>query len=595
MSTRPDRRRAQPPRRAALPRDSRVPVSATMAAAVAVAAGVLVYLPALRNGFVWDDPLVLDQLRAMRTWGDLVVMPPQVWRYYYRPLVYVTYLIDRALGGETPFWFHLSVIAFHALNCLLVFRLAAHVFRDDLAIAAGGAVLFAVFPTHVESVAWMAGRSDVILCTFLLLTVLLSVRRAAPWTAWVGGLTFFLALLSKESALAGLLVVPALDWLSTRRLYWRRYAPLLLAAVAYFVLRQRSVEGLAGGAAPSGTPAQLLPDLLAALGFYLVRSLAPVGLCAYIPTVPDAPIYLAAGILLPLGAAGLLYRGWPEARWPLAFWLAWFALTLAPSFSVIAWRSAVAPVADRYLYVPSVASCVLIAWAVFAVARRQRLSARWPLGILLALSAVLGIRSATYARVWTDNFTFWSDVAAKLPRNALARRELGSALLARGQLDEAEDALQQALTLPAAPTDRAMAHSQLGLIYRRQGRFADAVAASQAALRIASHPALSHNLGMALMAKAEDDQRRGDTAAVLDDVRQARSAFETALALEHAPGAETALEQWDPAKTHALLGQVLISLGDRAGAREHLQTALRLQPAGPVADVTRRQLEKLGP
>src|SRR5262249_51506721 len=166
--------------------EARLPTTATMAAAISVVAAVLVYLPALRNGFVRDDPLVLQQLRAIRAWGDLVVLPPEVPRYYYRPLIFVSYLIDRGLGGETPFWFHLSVIAFHALNCLLVFRLAAHLFPHDLAVAATSAVLFAVFPTHVESVAWMAGRSDVIVCTLLLLTVLLALRREAMWSAWLG-------------------------------------------------------------------------------------------------------------------------------------------------------------------------------------------------------------------------------------------------------------------------------------------------------------------------------------------------------------------------------------------------------------------------
>jgi protein O-mannosyl-transferase len=596
MSTSTKRRRvAPPPRNPATIHNPRLPATAPIAAAVAVVIAVLIYLPALDNGFIWDDPLVLQQLRAIRAWGDLVVMPPQIPRYYYRPVIFVSYLTDRALGGETPFWFHLSVIAFHALNCLLVFRLAAQLFAGDLAVAAASAVLFAVFPTHVESVAWMAGRSDVIVCTFLLLTVLLCIRRDVSWSAWIAGVTFFLALLSKEMAISGLLLVPALDWLSARRLYWRRYAPLLVAAVAYFALRRASVGALIGGTPVHSVPAQLALDLLHAIGFYVVRSLAPVGLSPYIPTVPDATLYLAAGVLLPLAGAALLYRAWPQARWPLAFLLLWFALTLAPSLTVIIRHSASAPVADRYLYVPSVASCMLVGWAIFSVTRRQRLSPRWPLGIVATLCVVLGISAASYARVWRDNFTFWSDVAAKVPRNALAQRELASALLARGQADDAERTLQQALALPSEAEGRVMAHNNLGNIYRRKGRFGDAADAFESALRITRHPSIYHNLGMTLMAKAEQDQRQGDSAAVLNDVHRARSAFETALALEDAPAGQTFLDQWDPAKTHALLGQVLISLNDRAGAREHLQAALRLQPTGPVADVTRRQLEKVGP
>jgi tetratricopeptide (TPR) repeat protein len=98
------------------------------------------------------------------------------------------------------------------------------------------------------------------------------------------------------------------------------------------------------------------------------------------------------------------------------------------------------------------------------------------------------------------------------------------------------------------------------------------------------------------MARAEQAQRQGDRAAVLREVTGAREAFEQALRLGNTPGmAPTFLQQWDPAKTHALLGQVLFSLGDRAGARDHLAAALRLEPAGPVADVTRQFLQKLQP
>jgi tetratricopeptide (TPR) repeat protein len=560
-----------------------------------VATALLVYIPALRNGFIWDDPLVLQQLRAIHGLGDLVVMPPQIPRYYYRPLIFVSYLIDRSLGGEVPFWFHLSVIALHAFNCLLVFRLAMLLFNDDTAIATGSAVLFAVFPTHVESVAWMAGRSDVLVCTFLLLTVLVSVRKKAQWTAWIAGLTLFLALLSKELAIAGLFLVPVLDWLSTGRLYWTRYPPLLVATVAYFVLRQASVGALVGGAPVSVAESSVMLDLIRAAGYYIVQTVVPIALSPYVPSVPDGPLYLAVGVLAPVVAIGLLYRTWPRSRWPAAFLLAWFALTLAPSFTVILRRSASAPVADRYLYVPSVASCTLFAWAIVAAARRRRLSAAWSGAIFAVLTLVLGIGTATYTRVWADNFTFWSDVVAKVPEDASAERELAWSLTQRGQLDEAKRALQRALTLPSDAEGRVMAYGNLGLIERRQGRFLESVAAYQSALQIAPHPVLYHNLGMTLMAKAEQEQRQGDTTAVSNDVHQARTALETALSFREESVGQSFLDQWDPAKTHALLGQVLNSLGDRAGAREQLQIALRLQPTGPVADVTRRYLEQIGP
>jgi tetratricopeptide (TPR) repeat protein len=104
---------------------------------------------------------------------------------------------------------------------------------------------------------------------------------------------------------------------------------------------------------------------------------------------------------------------------------------------------------------------------------------------------------------------------------------------------------------------------------------------------------LYHNLGMTLMAHLEEEQRQGDQAAIVRDIARARHALEEALRLGTQGAALAGFPQWEPARTHALLGQVLFSLGDRAAAREHLETALRLEPSGPVADRTRQYMRRL--
>ncbi len=560
-----------------------------------VLAALAVYLPALRNGFIWDDPLVLQQLRAIQSLHALLVPPPIVPKFYFRPVVFVSYLFDRAIAGETPFWFHASVVAAHVLNTLLVYLLARRLFPDLWLIPSGGALLFAVYPTHVESVAWMAGRSDVIVCAFILLTVLLFLRREQRWSAWLGGVAFLLALLSKEMAISCVLLVPLLDVLSTRRLHWRRYLPLLLAAALYFALRQRALGAFVGGIPTSATPAQLGLDVLRALGFYLARAVVPAPLCPYIPDVPDAWGYLAAGLLVPVLAFGLIGVEWRRGRWQAAFLASWFLLTLAPSLTVIVRRSASAVVADRYLYVPSVASCLLLAWAVVRCAQRWRIAPRWAACVIAAASIAAAVEVVAYNRVWVDDLAFWTEVAIKAPDYTLPHRELAGVLLERGQLAEAERELQRALAGRSDPEGRAMTYSNLGNLYRRLKRYDEAQHAFEEGLKIAPHPALYHNLGMTLMARTEQAQSQGDQAAVERDIAAARNAFEQALRLASMPGAAETFQEWDGAKTHALLGQVLLALGDRAGAREHLEAALRIQPVGPAADITRRYLQHLPP
>lgn len=137
-----------------------------------------------------------------------------------------------------------------------------------------------------------------------------------------------------------------------------------------------------------------------------------------------------------------------------------------------------------------------------------------------------------------------------------------------------------------------MTYSNLGNLYRRRGRYEDAERSFEEAMKIGAHPALYHNLGLTLMSKIEQEQRAGDGAGVQRDLIKARDAFEQALALGSTPNAANIYLEWDPAKTHGLLGQVLFNMNDRAGARTHLEAALRLEPTGPLAEVTRRYLQK---
>jgi hypothetical protein len=572
------------------------PIVLLGAAGCAIAA-LATYWPSLAMGFVWDDANALRQSQTIRSLYDVVVPPPGIPRFYYRPVVFLSYIADAQVIGPQPYWFHVSSIAFHLLNTLLVLVLGRRWFRDDV-VAAGGALLFAVFPTHVESVVWMSGRPDLLMTTFLLLAVLLHLGSWRGGT-WLGAGALLLALLSKETAVVGVLLLPLLDWAEGRRLQVARMIPAAAATLVYFVLRRVGVGTFLGGLPQEESAFSMGLDLFRALGFYVVQSLVPWSLSPFYASVPQSGIYLVLGLVLPFI---VIFAAWvaarrdtpASARTVLVCLIAWFVLTLAPSLFVIVRRSALNLLADRYLYTPSVASCLALAWFIIALARRIGAQPGGAAAAICIVALFFGAQARAYIPVWADDVSLWRAAAATELGAALPQRELATALMVTNQLDEAEKAFKAALELTSDPEGKVMLYSNLGNLYRRKSQYARAVDSFQKGIAIMPHPALLHNLGMTEIALASRADIAGEKDLAATHALNARDAFQHALKIGQTPGADHAFFQWEPAKTHALLGQVLFSLGDRTGARRHLETSLQLEPQGPIADVTRQYMQKVG-
>ncbi len=556
-------------------------------------AALLAYWPATRNGFIWDDPQVLAQIRAIRSIGDLFVLPPIIPKFYFRPLVFVSYLIDRSIAGETPYWFHVSVIATHALNSVLVALLALRWLPRQTAMAVAAGLLFAVWPVHTESVAWMAGRSDVIVGTFLLGTLLVSDRDDEWASGLASGTLLLAALLSKEIAIAGIVLIVGTDLIRGRGLRVSRVMPALAATGVYLLLRRVAL----GGAAPATTAmlpiADVMPNLFYAFGFYVTQAFAPIWLAAYVDQVPRLAGYLAAGLVAIAATGATIARTRGESRHATLAMALWFLAPLTPTFLVLLGNSASAPVADRYVYVPSIAAVIALAATSVTLAQRLRMPAVAWGAVILIVSVAAGLRTAAYSQAWTSNTTFWTDAALKNPHAALPVREVANGLMEQKRNQEAIDKYQQALSLRNDPEGLVTIHTNLGTLYRRLGDYTKATQEFEAALAVGPHPAIYHNLGMTLMAVVQEADQKGDRATVTREIARAKQAFENALALKTAPSSATFLTQWQPAKTYALLGQVLLSMGDAAGARHNFEESLRLEPSGPIAETTRGYLAQM--
>lgn len=460
----------------------------------------LAYSPTLGFGFVWDDyPLILENevLKApdavrqifFRNFWD-VGGRNDTFRHFYRPMVTLSYWADARLGGMQAAWFHATNVALHLGCCAWAFVLARDLLRSSAAAFAAGA-FFALHPTHVENVAWISGRTDLVAGFFGLaaLGVWRKAERADGRAVWVwlalGAGLYFLALLGKEVAVffpLAWLCFPrpgpgaaAWPWWSLGRVRAWGMGAAGLAALAYFSLRWQALDVLASNVSFPGW-VSYLPALGWVLFSYL--RLAVTGLLLA-PHYSDIQFKFMQGgtaaagwallVALGLAAVWVLRRGGLPAR---ALVLA--LLFLAPVFSLGSFGDVL--YADRFLYLPSLGLGVMAAWAL------QRVWARFPpppawrtYGVFLtaglASLAALGMVVRT-SQAWRDNVGLFERAALTSPKSVLIWNNLGLAYTYEGRYAEAELALRKGLDVQ--PGHGYSLHN-LGVAVRRQGRVEEAI------------------------------------------------------------------------------------------------------------------------
>jgi tetratricopeptide (TPR) repeat protein len=575
----------------------------------------LLYANALGNGLVWDDPIVLDrQLLAFRGMRDLIFTPRNIPQYspdYYRPLTTLSYLIDRAVGGTGPFMFHLSVVAYHVVATYLVFRLGLVLFRGTAVIlmAAGvGAAIFAVHPIHTESVAWGAGRSDVIACCFALAGALAYLRD--DWTplrrASVAAALVFAAMLAKETAVTLLVILPASDAILGRRpvaaarpvpraerrrqrdqkdalsFGWLPYAPLAAALVLYTVLRQATLGTMFGQASPPGATGAA--KLVGAVGLYIRMLVAPIQQCAYISDLPAGALALmVTAALLAASALGAVVL-WRRRERPVCLLLLWIGVTLAPSLAIVL-KIPNAPVAERYLYLPSAGFCLLCGYgAARALAAVRSRAARAAVAMALA-ALITGGAAATVRRnaVWRSNLSLWTDTAAKNATDGLPMRSLAAAYLDLGDTMRATELFRQALERRNDQVGKFTIYNNLGSLAMREKNLDEAERYYSTALSIDPNaPEALFNMGLIALTRATDAGPAGDAALKRARAQRARRQFERAVALS----------PLDP-DIHVALGQTLQALGEAAGARARYERALALGLPPATETLVRKLLAEL--
>lgn len=466
--------------------------------------GAAVYANTLSNGFALDDvPLVRDNA-AVRSLARLPRLlaepywPPEMGGAgpgLYRPVTLASLAVNRALTGAEPLGFHWGNLLLHAWVSVLAWY-AAKGSGGHYGTACVAGLVFAVHPLHVEAVAPVTGRAE-LLGAFWVLAAWIAHRKAAGgrpagWSV-AAGLALLLAVLSKENtALAPLLFLLDDRWqrrgigMRAARA-WGPYAVYATMLAAGMALRVAVLGGLRGAgemafidnpAAFAGTASRVATALWVQAK-YAWLFLSPIHLSSdysydAIPVITSAAdLRLAAGLLWAVAWLGLLWIGWRRSR-PLALAAGLWGLFFLPSSNLL--FPAGTAMAERLSYLPSLGGCLalghLAAWAGsrIAAARPQGPARTCRLvGLATLVAAVVGLLAwRTIARnpVWRDNESLALHDVRVMPRSAKLQAGAGIALHARGRYLEAEAAYREAL---AIYPEYAQIHYNLGsLLLRRQ-------------------------------------------------------------------------------------------------------------------------------
>ncbi len=488
------------------------------------------------------------------------------------PLTWLSFMLDCRLFGTNPGWMHLVNLLLHLANTLLLFAVLKKM-TGSLWPSAFVAAAFALHPMHVESVAWVIERKDVLSTFFFMLTL-------AAYVGYVRGTGLFRYLLTILLFVFGLLAKPMLVMLPFVLLlldYWPlgRFAAPQAAAIAerrrilyriiiekipFFALAAVSsvitflVQKGSGAVTDINTLSLQSRVANAFLSYakYIDKMFWPQDLAVFYPfvarTIQSWQVVLCA--LLMIVVSVLAIRFGRKQKYLFVGWF-WFVGTLIPVIGLV--QSGAQSYADRYTYIPYIGLFIMIAWGM------PELLSKWlyqkiALGIAAAMVlTAMGIGTYRQVGYWKNSSTLFTHAIEVTQNNYLAYCNLGIAYGELGRWQDEIEAYKQAIKIRIKPED-VKAYYNLGNAYAKLGRYHDAIEALKQAIRIKPDLAEAHYI-------------LGNAYLNLGRYQDAVEAFNQAIRIKP-----------DYANAHNILGVAYASLGRLQDAIETFRQAIRIKP-----------------
>ena len=582
-------------------------------------ATIVAYAPLSHNEFVsYDDNLYVYENPNVRAG---LTFESAGWAFsslhgqtsYWHPLTWLSHMLDYTLFELNPLGHHITSLVLHIANTLLLFtvlRKMSSGFWQNAFVAA----TFALHPLHVESVAWVSERKDILSALFWILTMwtyLWYVKNPNKVIYLLALLAFAMGLMAKPMVVTLPFVLLLLDYWPLKRIRFAKWTSrnkpqshnpentirqkailsLVVEKIPFFALSvvlsvvtfmaQQKLGSI--GTTEAFSISQRVANALVSYTSYIGKMIYPSRLAVLYPFPTNLPVWKPALSILTLAVLTVSIICLTRQKRYLAVGWLWFIGTLVPVIGLIQVGSQA--MADRYTYLPSVGFFIMVAWGAAELTYKQpyrKFVLTAAAGLLLAAFSVCTHRQVGY---WQNSATLYSHTLAVTQNNSVIHYNYGNVLRDNGLPADAIEEFLKALQI-----DPGYVHARinLGLSLAGQGKHEQAIEHYTEALRIKPESAEAHsNLGLVLKSQGKLQEAIGHFRQALDsepDMVEVHVNLGNALKsqgnLTEAIGFyRRALElKGDYAKAHSNLGVALEALGKLDDAISHYREALRIEP-----------------
>lgn len=577
---------------------------------------LFIYLQTANFGFVvFDDGLYVTDNHEIQAPINLKSF---FWAFTttqaanWHPLTWLSYLLDFQLFGLNAGGYHLTSVLFHLTNSVLLF-LFFEKMTGSLWPSALTAALFAVHPLHVESVAWISERKDVISGFFWILTLGaygFYVKRPALLRYLMVLVLFLAGLMAKPMVVTLPCVMLLLDfWPLGRCSSWlpknrggtktgdsfsfdnqgMSVAALILEKAPFFMLAAASSAMTFYAQQSVGAVNLIIPfttrfsNALISYGTYLIHLFWPENLSIFYPYPAFLPIWqiMGSGLILVLISIGVFWN-WKQYPYLVVGWL-WYLGTLVPVIGLIQVGSQA--MADRYTYIPLIGLFIMTSWAI------PELLAKWHYRkVVLSGAAMIWLLALTtlawkQTTCWENSISLFQQALRVSAGNFKAHDMLGLALTEQGKLDQAIFHLQESIRIKP---NYGSAYNNLGRTLEKKGEWAEAQAQYLKALKVQEFPEAHYNLGIVMLQQGKLETAVSHFQSALRiNTNYAEAYNNLGVTLYQQGKSPEAINHFNKAlkikpfflEAHYNLGTVLNDTGRFDEAIEHFQEALRIQPA----------------